>query len=370
MVQLAGEHLESFSREHVAVAHRHTAQHARLFPALDTLLHDAFIVNLCCVAALTWLVYDCILCFPKEVHLVWGRWFEHKGRHTRRIYVIVRYASILNLGWWVAVNASSDLSLNVCNTWPYLVVITTSVATLLPDIMLLIRINAVYSWRVRCLLATAALFFIQLITSLGIGFVYVSSTTSLPHLGMRITGCVVSTPTLPAAFTLAAWIPSIVAQCIYFALVVTPFVSITCSLDSNGRLTWTALRSVSLLIPTIVVFANHGVIYFIITIATKIATAALFLSQSGPLQAVGIPWLIALYPVLIGRLYLAMVEHLHFQRKAPFLPPSRSAASVRLSYASVLASPQPTDNGPITFAVRASLSQESLSGLDLFEDEF
>lgn len=76
-----------------------------------------------------------------------------------------------------------------------------------------------------------------------------------------------------------------------------------------------------------------------------------------------------------ARIYLTMVAHLHFPPNAPLLPtPSgpRSLRSVRLSYASVLASPRisPSDSGPITFASRASLSHGSLSRLDYFDEEF
>ncbi|KAF8203339.1 hypothetical protein BJ912DRAFT_943645, partial [Pholiota molesta] len=211
MLDLAGKHPAAF-------AHRHAAPHARPVPAVDvTLLHDALIVNLCSVAALTWLVYDLILCFSEEA-----------SRHSRRIYLIVRYASILNLG---------------CNTWPYIVVITTSVTTLLPDVMLLIRINAVYGWCAPYLLLTGSLFFLQLITSLGIGFVYVSTSTPISLTGLPTPGCLTTAPTLPAAFTLAAWIPSVLALGAYLALVLRPFLSVTCSLDARGRLSWAALRA-------------------------------------------------------------------------------------------------------------------------------
>ncbi|KAF8966815.1 hypothetical protein BDZ97DRAFT_1806594 [Flammula alnicola] len=371
--------------------HNHHEQ--QLLAANARLARDTLLFNFCSVAALTWVVYDMILCFGKEVSLVWHRWHERKGRHTRRMYVIVRYASVLNLAWFVGVNTSFNPSLNFCTVWYYIIVINMAVITLLPDVMILIRINAVYGWRFTTLLSTASLFFVQLITSLGIGFVFVSSAVVLsPARGFSMPGCSTLSFSIHPAFTLAAWIPSIAAQCTYFTLMLASLLGVVRDLDANRKPSWRSLHQARILIPTMMIFIRHGMFYFFFAIGTfmscltlqsgrsfrlwisfvvpvaKIVNAVIVVSTSGPLQAIGIPWMMALYPVLVTRIYLDMVEYLHARPKRTHLLDA-SAGGVRLSYSSIETSPHLENGlGQITFASRTSLSRASL--LNPIDDEF
>ncbi|KDR71736.1 hypothetical protein GALMADRAFT_778216 [Galerina marginata CBS 339.88] len=85
------------------------------------------------------------------------------------------------------------------------------------------------------------------------------------------------------------------------------------TLQSQGRaFSWKALQQVRQLVPTMMVFVGHGGLYFGFAILAKVANAVLLTTQSGPLQAAAIPWMMALYPVLVTRIYLSMVHYLHF----------------------------------------------------------
>ncbi|KDR71735.1 hypothetical protein GALMADRAFT_777902 [Galerina marginata CBS 339.88] len=81
------------------------------------LARDTFLVNAFSLAALTWLVYDMALNFSKEVTLVWKRWHEPKGRHSRRLYVIVRYFSVLNLACVFCFPLAHGRSLIFSHSW-------------------------------------------------------------------------------------------------------------------------------------------------------------------------------------------------------------------------------------------------------------
>ncbi|KAF4622041.1 hypothetical protein D9613_009151 [Agrocybe pediades] len=185
----------------------------------QNLAHDAFLVNLFSVAALTWVLYDMTLNVDREISLVWKRWHEKRGRHSRRLYILVRYFSVINLAWYIGVNTSFGLSRNVCGAWYYIVLVNTSIITLLPDIMLLIRVNAVYNWDMRTLLFSIFLFIIQMTTSLVAGTLAVDSSTRFIPTGV-IPGCQILLNKPIARFTLVAWIPSILIQFTYFLLIV------------------------------------------------------------------------------------------------------------------------------------------------------
>ncbi|KJA17270.1 hypothetical protein HYPSUDRAFT_46603 [Hypholoma sublateritium FD-334 SS-4] len=366
-LHLAGKHPSGM--DHLGHEERQGAQLA--VEQLDLqLIRDSHLLNLVSVAALTWVVYDLILCFAKEISVIWDRWNKPRGRHSRRIYVVVRYASVLNLAWFVSVNMSTKLSINVCNVWYYVVVLNTAVVTLLPDIMMLIRINAVYDWTPSYMLLTVILFSIQLTTSLGTGFVYISSSTIIPPGDSHIPGCRITTTSLPPVFTLGAWIPSIVAQCIYFVLMLKTFFSVLCNLDANGRPSWKSLREMRTLIPTMNIFARHGFIYFLLAIAAKIANILILFFLTGPLHGIGIPFIMALYPIMVTRLKLSLGEFLHFIKPpSPLITPSTSSRTISMVHSFAAPSPH-FENGPITFAPRASLTLSRASRLDFIDSEF
>jgi len=320
-------------------------------------IQDTFTVNLCAVAALTLVLYDMILCFEQEVSLVWWRWRKPKGRHSRRIYVIVRYFSILNLVWYVLINTTKDLSQSFCQVWHYIVVINATIITTLPDVMLLIRINAVYGWDHAVLSTCISLIFIQIATGLGIGMLAVL-TTGVSHssIGLPIIGCPLGRPKYHSMITLAAWIPSVGAQGIYFLMMLTTFVHAMQELDSNGKASAESLLQVRRLVPTMIAFISRGSCYLFIAIISKIVNAVIVVSVSGPLQGAGIPIMMALYPVLITRMYLSMAAYL-FARPKCTVVHGDDTDMMLVSSSSTLIRAH-IESAPITFAVRSSCVPE------------
>ncbi|KAF8888360.1 hypothetical protein CPB84DRAFT_1749498 [Gymnopilus junonius] len=364
------------------------------------LAHDAFLLNI-------FSAYDMVLNFNREIVLVWKRWHEPKGRHTRRMYMVVRYFSLFNLACVIfPLSALIDESYSCtagmwafCRAWYYIVVVNTSILALLPDVMLLIRVNSVYGWNIR----------IQLATSLVVGILSVTSAP-MPSTSPSIPGCPTSLRRPVAQFTLVAWAPSILSEVTYLILMLNSLAhlmrglgldkeatsfssSLPPSIDNshnhsnqhsnnvtqsnttiNSNLSvpeplnegdnllnfpsdvvfnpitsqietlqailmpaqgspqqrnkaeqacllcahlwtvfsWTALQQVSRLVPTMMVFIGHGWVYFGLAICAKIVNAILVTTQSGPLQAAAIPWMMALLPVVVTRIYLSMVRYLHF----------------------------------------------------------
>ncbi|KAJ3507353.1 hypothetical protein NLJ89_g6353 [Agrocybe chaxingu] len=299
-----------------------------------TIARDALAVNLCSAAALAWVVYDMILCFGREVPLVWGRWKEPKGRHTRRLYVLVRYFSVMNLAWYVGVNTSFDITPNLYASFYVRVLVLNSTSitaaksgtiswsnataiTLLPDAMILIRVNAVYNWSVTTLVLTISLFITQMVTSLVIGFLTVVDAPVIPPMrGLQRPGCVLAPSLQHSKIALAAWIPSIAVQTIYFILMLKTLLHLMRGLDKKGasRINWENWIEVKRLVPTMVVFIKHGVAYFVFGTLIKVVNAVFLVGTAGPLQMVGVSWMMALYPIVMCRIYLSMVDYLHSKR--------------------------------------------------------
>jgi len=158
--------------------------------------------------------------------------------------------------------------------------------------------------------------------------------TNRPSIGFPTVGCPLGQPKYHPIITLAAWIPSVAAQGIYFVMMFAIFVRVLQSLDPNGKANFLEnLLQARRVVPTLVTFISHGSCYFFIAIATKIVNAIVVVNVSGPLRGVGIPIMMALYPVLAARTYLSMVAYLH-------------------------AAPNYTESEQMTFAVRSAEPNE------------
>ncbi|KAH9475469.1 hypothetical protein JR316_0012580 [Psilocybe cubensis] len=350
-----------------------------------------------------------------------------------------------------------------------------SIVTLIPDAMLLIRVNAVYAWDVRTLLLTSVLFIIQMATSLIVGVLAVSSAQVYPRGSYPVTGCPVSLTANFARFTLVAWVPSIISQATYFLIMLNTLANLIRSLDigtatspasasaarpalspsrlnasslpphsvlsdsqgvtarnsgstqhsapvsplptassststrnvisspptrlslgsnppsrstpspvifaqpfsesqampypprrseaalsspkevrlhssphepgsniptpkssshvpKQGRVppeankgyatsplsffylfSWNRIKQVKRLVPTMIVFISHGGWYFTLGILAKIANVVMIVMFTGPLQSFAIPFMMALYPITVTRIYLSMVYYLHYR---------------------------------------------------------
>ncbi|PPR01547.1 hypothetical protein CVT24_001858 [Panaeolus cyanescens] len=239
--------------------HRYTGEEWDL--SVDR-LNAVFMLNACAVAALTWVVYDFVLSFGEEISLVWNRWHNKRGQHARRLYIFIRYFSVINL----------------CNA---------TAITLAPDAMILLRINAVYHYDV---FGELDRFFLEVQI-----FLKPFSRTFISVLSLTI--CLFAT-----------------AQCVYFILMLITLLHVMRGLDVRGRASAESLKQVRKLVPTMMVFISHGTYYFFFAILAKIVNAILIVTASGPLREIGIPWIMALYPVLVTKIYLNMVQYLHGRR--------------------------------------------------------
>ncbi|KIM37499.1 hypothetical protein M413DRAFT_275786 [Hebeloma cylindrosporum] len=152
-------------------------------------------------------------------------------------------------------------------------------------------------------------------------------------------------------------------------LMVATLIHVMRGLDSNGKANLQSLAQMRKLVPTMVIYMRHGLCYYFFAITAKIANAIIVVNTTGPLQSIGIPFLLALYPVLVSRVYLDMVKYLHAQvpKRTHMLGTSTGEErNIRFSYASadLSASSPPSEHGlgQITFAARA---RSSLSGASI-----
>jgi len=209
------------------------------------------------------------------------------------------------------------------------------------------------------LLTCISLFFIQIATGLGVGALAVLTTEApLPSIGFPTVGCPLGQSKYHPTITLAAWIPSVAAQGVYFLMMLATFFHVLHGLDPNGKASlMESLLQVRRLVPTIVAFISHGSCYFLIAIAAKIVNAVVVVSVSGPLQGVGIPMMMALYPVLATRTYLSMVAYLHAEPNPTVVYCGDHDMIMPMPSSPALMNPN-IESGQITFAVRSSFASE------------
>ncbi len=111
-----------------------------------------------------------------------------------------------------------------------------------------------------------------------LGMLAVESLRPPSHLSLSLPGCYMGTVIKHPWCTLASWcglfllvciyficslrIPSIIGHCIYFILIVYTLLHVMMLLDENGRISvdsWSQLRR---LVPTMMLFIQHGLWYF------------------------------------------------------------------------------------------------------------
>ncbi|KAF9530079.1 hypothetical protein CPB83DRAFT_905628 [Crepidotus variabilis] len=279
------------------------------------LVGEIRIFGLCIVAALTWVIYDILICTDKEVALVWNRWKEPRGRHNRRLYLLVRYFPLITLIAHAYVNAQSDLSINVCKGYLSVMVVTTTLLIGIPDLMMLIRINSIYDWSLKPMALTIGVILVNVTTGLLLGLSSANNFRLRRETMIPVQGCFKGSWVQNPLYALGAWIPAIAGQCVYFCLMVNTLFHIMRVLDENGRASFEGWVQVRKLVPTMMIFIRHGIWYFFVGVAAKIFCVVMITATRGPLRLIGIIWIAAIYPTLVARVYLDMVAYLYTRKR-------------------------------------------------------
>ncbi|TFK35828.1 hypothetical protein BDQ12DRAFT_737319 [Crucibulum laeve] len=147
------------------------------------------------------------------------------------------------------------------------------------------------------------------------GPVYFAHLQIIPRpSNFPITGCLVNPTSLgDPTITLAAWVPTLFAQCVYFVLTMARFIRLLQNLDVDGNVNVRGLLQMRRLVPTMVLFVRDGAYYFFLAMLTILVNTILLFKAPGPgpLKNVALPWMMALCPLLATHMYLNMQDFLH-----------------------------------------------------------
>lgn len=221
---------------------------------------SVFSLNYILVSLLTVIVYDTILTMPKEIKFLWGT----EGVSLRKVlYIICRYYAIICLVVMVKVSLGVDSSLKSCQIYTdWYTSAGLPIEEALVNMLLILRINALYGGRRKVLFFISTLFLVELgcFFYAGVKAGKVVPFAPLPT-GLSLPGCIIHIPRTPKfTFTLLAWVPALIFSAILLGFSIykvredlSPVTSST-----SGRFT-----SMHLYHPLLLAILRQGAIFYV-----------------------------------------------------------------------------------------------------------
>ncbi|KAJ7112685.1 hypothetical protein C8R44DRAFT_985089 [Mycena epipterygia] len=259
-------------------------------------------------AALTWVVYDVFLTFEREVVSVW----RSSWSLSKILFLFSRYHTIIALGFFLMeaigtkhfklplsvpgrenepVGSSwyapcfANLKVSLASRW-YLG-LTEVLSILAGELLILIRINAVYGWSRKIVVLTLFLF----CTEAAIGLV----TTIFSILGG-------SNGLLGSKEILA---------CIYIGLIIQKATNVMQDIEeADGqprKMSLLAAFRAAKLTPTLYLCLRDAALYFAVIFGVLLLNLVLILQHNRYAQ-LGTPWLLATYSVASTRIFLNLKD--------------------------------------------------------------
>ncbi|KAJ7166999.1 hypothetical protein C8R46DRAFT_1192235 [Mycena filopes] len=303
---------------------------------MSMLLHslDPNFVQGSATAALSWVVYDVVLTLDREISSVWrASWSISKG-----LFLFSRYHTILALGFFLmeAIGTKhftlplnidpslippdaapgfyapciANLKVSIAARW--YIGLAEVLAILTGELLILIRINAVYGWSRQVVALTLLLFCAEAV----IGLV----TTIISLLGgsrgllgsTDILTCFPGQANVPDV-NIAMWCTSMAVVCVYLGLVVHRALTAAQLLETVGgrpedaRMGFIALFRSSQMAPTLHLCLRDAAVYFILIFGVLTLNLLLILFRDRYAQ-LGTAWLLATYSVASTRIFLNLKD--------------------------------------------------------------
>ncbi|KAF8517001.1 hypothetical protein JB92DRAFT_2210835 [Gautieria morchelliformis] len=303
--------------------------------ALISALSQLQKTNLSTAAATAWLTYEILITLGQEINYIWkAQWSPPKV-----LYLASRYYGLFNLVVNTFVTLTPNLSVNLC-------VITTFASGATPiipptgvqlgvglthcnfckemttslyantgyssgavfftttvNLILLLRIHALYGRNKTVLIVLLTLYCGEFVTEVIITALTVRQIHFIPiPPNVPLLGCLSADH--PPGLTLIAWVPCLTIACVFFLMTLYKFYTFLrqeFSSDSGVRFP----RKGRSLAPVTSLFLRDGALFFAMMFAV-ILLNTLFnvIAKSGPLLAVGSPWVMATYSLAGPRLIL------------------------------------------------------------------
>ncbi|KAJ7358410.1 hypothetical protein DFH08DRAFT_1075495 [Mycena albidolilacea] len=270
-------------------------------------------------AALTWVVYDVFLSLDREILSVWGASWSI----SKVLFLLSRYHTILALGFFLmeAIGTKhftlplnidtqhipigsgfyAQISNSIASRW-YLG-LTEVFSILTGELLILIRINALYGWSRKIVVLTLFLFCAETVIGL---------VTTIQSVRGGWKGLMGSTGILNCAPGQAN-IPDVNVARIYLGLIVRKAITSTRDIEvAYGRkglpkFGFLAAFKSSPMTPTLYLCLRDAALYFVLVFGVLLVNLVLIIMHDRYAQ-LGTPWLLGTYSVASTRIFLNLKD--------------------------------------------------------------
>ncbi|TDL18500.1 hypothetical protein BD410DRAFT_900816 [Rickenella mellea] len=256
--------------------------------ALFKLVRDSQTVDRSGVAAIACLVYDIFITIDQEVDYVWkSRWTIPKY-----LYLWARYFALFIQIVATAEQTSTQVTNKVCAGWAYFEGITGQMLVMGIELLLMLRVWALYKRDRRMLYILVALYIAEVTANtviLGMALPGLTSVAPLRTLfppGFPLSGCL---PTSVPKFFFSYWIPTLVFEGILFILMFINFVR---------------LAREHTPMPLLKRFFRDGTVYYAVIFAALLVQVLLYELVNSALSEVAIGWQLTMFSIMGSRLVL------------------------------------------------------------------
>ncbi|GLB35202.1 hypothetical protein LshimejAT787_0207670 [Lyophyllum shimeji] len=266
------------------------------------------IINAGMAASLTWVVYDFLLTFSREIKYIWlSKLSLPKITYLfLRVYTMAFIASNL----YIRDRVGYSNKLYAYHWWGIMgVPVVTNVTT---NVLLCMRLYALYRRSVKVLAFLLFVFLGSLTAELYVCVAYAVNSAKGPGtvLPPPIPGCIPAS--IPEGFSaIIAWVPTVAAQGIFFLMSVLHILqegSESASPKHKAAAGWKALfQSRKRTMPLVVLFVRDGAVFFLIILLSLIMGLVIMIHDTA-LTSMAISFVIASYGFAGTRLILTLRE--------------------------------------------------------------
>ncbi|KAF9044942.1 hypothetical protein BJ165DRAFT_1474381 [Panaeolus papilionaceus] len=250
------------------------------------------------VSAGTLMVYDTLLVLPREVTHIWSA----KWSAPKVLYLLTRYWGLVILFVDLSVYTHLQTSVQWCQRflWYNMTIGSTSTLSLLVNIVLMMRLYALYGRSIQIVLFLVVIFLADIVLAvLSVVFTGPSaySTTFVAPPSLPLLGCL-SAPDI--SNTIYGWIGGLATAIILFVMMAYKLLS-----NNRTRPRRTAHTSLP---PLIVAFYRDGTMAFFLIMCVTVVGFILSFTIDGPLQISYMPWVTVITSACGSRLILHLRE--------------------------------------------------------------
>ncbi|KLO19622.1 hypothetical protein SCHPADRAFT_51402 [Schizopora paradoxa] len=274
--------------------------------AVPGLYSEGRVVDYAGIAAAVWTAYDIVITFGDEVEHIWGAPWSL----AKTCYVFSRYFGAFAVQLialeaptkWLVTSVDISFNGNLCTGISLFKAITGLLLGLSVEVVMLLRVHALYGSRRRILLFLATAYIIEFTTASTIialtlrEILYSSGPVVFNEIPMNapLTGC--NPISVPSYFSLY-WLALLSFQSILFVMMAVNMI--------RSRLAWRGLEGIGRA-RLLTIFFRDGTVFYALNLATLLANLAFCKISNSPVSQLGVCLHLSVLSVSCSRLILNM----------------------------------------------------------------